>query len=184
MAGLDGAPRRDDAHCSPAAGSSGWRSAARSCTSRRFCFWTSRPPASTRSRARAFWDLIHELSEAGHTIFVSTHYMDEAEYCHRLALMYRGRVIALGTPAELKAGLTAHSLLNLDIVGPARDHARARRAGRACTMSRCSAADCTSRWTMRMRPARGCASALAAQGIEVRTPGADSSRRWKTCSWP
>jgi ABC-2 type transport system ATP-binding protein len=51
---------------------------------------------------RSFWDLIYELSETGHTIFVSTHYMEEAEYCHRLALMYRGRVIALGTPAELK----------------------------------------------------------------------------------
>ena len=66
----------------------------------------------------AFWDLIHDLSETGHTIFVSTHYMDEAEYCHRLALMYRGKVIALGTPAELKAGLTAHSLLNLDASDP------------------------------------------------------------------
>ena len=51
---------------------------------------------------RAFWDLIYELSAAGSTIFVSTHYMDEAEYCHRLALMYRGKVIALGTPQELK----------------------------------------------------------------------------------
>ena len=51
---------------------------------------------------RNFWDLIYQLSAAGHTIFVTTHYMDEAEYCHRLALMYRGKVIALGTPAELK----------------------------------------------------------------------------------
>lgn len=51
---------------------------------------------------RSFWDLIYELSRAGHTVFVSTHYMDEAEYCHRLALMYRGRMVALGTPAELK----------------------------------------------------------------------------------
>jgi ABC-2 type transport system ATP-binding protein len=66
----------------------------------------------------AFWGLIHDLSETGHTIFVSTHYMDEAEYCHRLALMYRGKVIALGTPAELKAGLTEHSLLNLDASDP------------------------------------------------------------------
>jgi ABC-2 type transport system ATP-binding protein len=62
--------------------------------------------------------LIHDLSETGHTIFVSTHYMDEAEYCHRLALMYRGKVIALGTPAELKAGMTAHSLLSLDSSDP------------------------------------------------------------------
>jgi ABC-2 type transport system ATP-binding protein len=66
----------------------------------------------------AFWGLIHDLSETGHTIFVSTHYMDEAEYCRRLALMYRGKVIALGTPAELKAGLTEHSLLNLDASDP------------------------------------------------------------------
>ena len=66
----------------------------------------------------AFWGLIHDLSQTGHTIFVSTHYMDEAEYCNRLALMYRGKVIALGTPPELKAGLTEHSLLNLDASDP------------------------------------------------------------------
>ena len=66
----------------------------------------------------AFWHLIHDLAETGHTIFVSTHYMDEAEYCHRLALMYRGKVITLGTPAELKRGLTAHTLLNLEASEP------------------------------------------------------------------
>jgi ABC-2 type transport system ATP-binding protein len=63
---------------------------------------------------RNFWDLIYRLSEAGHTIFVSTHYMDEAEYCHRLALMYRGRVIALGTPPALKQQLESHILMQLD----------------------------------------------------------------------
>jgi ABC-2 type transport system ATP-binding protein len=62
----------------------------------------------------AFWHLIHDLAETGHTVFVSTHYMDEAEYCHRLALMYRGKVIALGTPAELKDGLSTHVILNLE----------------------------------------------------------------------
>lgn len=51
---------------------------------------------------RSFWDLIYELSSAGHTVFVTTHYMEEAEYCHRMALMYGGRIIALGTPADLK----------------------------------------------------------------------------------
>jgi ABC-2 type transport system ATP-binding protein len=66
----------------------------------------------------AFWGLIHDLSETGHTIFVSTHYMDEAEFCHRLALMYRGKVIALGAPAELKHGLDAHNLLNLESSEP------------------------------------------------------------------
>ncbi len=62
----------------------------------------------------AFWNLIHDLAETGHTVFVSTHYMDEAEYCHRLALMYRGKVIALGTPEELKRDLDGHELLRLD----------------------------------------------------------------------
>jgi len=64
---------------------------------------------------RTFWDLIYQLSRAGHTIFVSTHYMDEAEYCHRLALMYRGKVTALGTPAELKQSLGSHHLLLLQV---------------------------------------------------------------------
>jgi ABC-2 type transport system ATP-binding protein len=62
---------------------------------------------------RSFWSLIYQLSDAGHTVFVSTHYMDEAEYCHRLALMYRGRIIALGTPPELKEQLRSTSLMNL-----------------------------------------------------------------------
>src|SRR5271154_565136 len=64
---------------------------------------------------RTFWDLIYQLSEAGHTIFVSTHYMDEAEYCHRLALMYGGKVTALGTPGELKKSLGSHHLLLLEV---------------------------------------------------------------------
>ena len=63
---------------------------------------------------RNFWELIYQLSAAGHTVFVTTHYMDEAEYCHRIALMYGGRVIALGSPAELKASLGEGHLLNLE----------------------------------------------------------------------
>jgi ABC-2 type transport system ATP-binding protein len=51
---------------------------------------------------RRFWDLIDDLSAGGTTIFVSTHYMEEAEYCHRLALMNRGRLIALDTPDALR----------------------------------------------------------------------------------
>jgi ABC-2 type transport system ATP-binding protein len=67
---------------------------------------------------RAFWDLIYELSSAGHTVFVTTHYMDEAEYCHRLALMHRGRVIALGPPGALKGELRSRRLLRLDSSDP------------------------------------------------------------------
>ena len=52
---------------------------------------------------RAFWDLIYSLAAAGTTVLVSTHYMEEAEYCHRLILMNRGNVIAGGTPGQLRA---------------------------------------------------------------------------------
>jgi ABC-2 type transport system ATP-binding protein len=51
---------------------------------------------------RQFWDLIHQMAEAGVTVFVTTHYMEEAEYCNRLALIFRGKIVALGTPSELK----------------------------------------------------------------------------------
>ena len=54
---------------------------------------------------RRFWELISTLTDAGITVFVSTHYMEEAEYCHRLALMNRGKLIALDTPARLRAGM-------------------------------------------------------------------------------
>ena len=53
---------------------------------------------------RQFWDLIHAMVEEGVTVFVSTHYMDEAEYCNRLVLLHRGRIVAMGTPSELKTG--------------------------------------------------------------------------------
>jgi ABC-2 type transport system ATP-binding protein len=54
---------------------------------------------------RAFWSLIYSLTAAGTTVLVSTHYMEEAEYCHRLALMNRGRLIALDTPEALRSGM-------------------------------------------------------------------------------
>ena len=52
---------------------------------------------------RSFWELIYALADRGTTMFVSTHYMEEAEYCHRLALMNRGRLIALDRPAALRS---------------------------------------------------------------------------------
>ena len=55
-------------------------------------------PASRRD----FWELIGSLAEAGTTVFVTTHYMDEAEHCDRLGLIYKGRLITIGTPEELK----------------------------------------------------------------------------------
>ncbi len=61
---------------------------------------------------RRFWDLIYDMAGGGTTVFVTTHYMEEAEYCHRLALMYRGRVIALGSPGALKAECGAGSTMD------------------------------------------------------------------------
>jgi ABC-2 type transport system ATP-binding protein len=52
---------------------------------------------------RNFWDLIYTLADKGVTVFVTTHYMEEAEYCNRIGLIDRGQLIALGSPAELKS---------------------------------------------------------------------------------
>jgi len=52
---------------------------------------------------RNFWDLIYTLADGGVTVFVTTHYMEEAEYCNRIGLIDHGRLIALGSPAELKS---------------------------------------------------------------------------------
>jgi ABC-2 type transport system ATP-binding protein len=68
---------------------------------------------------RAFWEVIQELARSGTTVFVSTHYMEEAEYCDRLALMNRGRLVALGTPRELR-GSMSEPVLRVDASDPAR----------------------------------------------------------------
>lgn len=59
---------------------------------------------------RQFWELIYRTARRGVTIFVTTHYMDEAEYCHRISIMVAGRIEAIGTPAELKARYSAGSI--------------------------------------------------------------------------
>ncbi len=60
---------------------------------------------------RLFWELIHQMAAEGVTVFVTTHYMEEAEYCNRLALIFRGKMIALGTPSELKRNSIKGDLL-------------------------------------------------------------------------
>ena len=59
---------------------------------------------------RQFWELIYDASERGITVFVTTHYMDEAEYCSRVSIMVDGQVRALGAPAELKRQFAAGSM--------------------------------------------------------------------------
>ncbi len=51
---------------------------------------------------RAFWDMLNSAASAGITVFVTTHYLDEAEYCDRISIMAKGKIGALGTPTELK----------------------------------------------------------------------------------
>ncbi|MBL8045457.1 MAG: ABC transporter ATP-binding protein [Anaerolineales bacterium] len=62
---------------------------------------------------REFWDVIYTLAEQGTTIFVSTHYMDEAEYCGRLAIMNQGRLLALDTPSNLKQNIVQGEAWNI-----------------------------------------------------------------------
>lgn len=67
---------------------------------------------------RQFWDLIYTLSERGVTVFVTTHYMEESEYCDRLGVIYRGELIALGTPRELKTKNMPEAVLEIDCPRP------------------------------------------------------------------
>ncbi len=59
---------------------------------------------------REFWNMIYQAAASGITVFVTTHYMDEAEYCNRVSIMVDGRIDALGTPGELKRTFNAHSM--------------------------------------------------------------------------
>ena len=59
---------------------------------------------------RQFWELIYEAAAGGTTVFVTTHYMDEAEYCDRISIMVAGRIEALGSPAELRRRFGVESI--------------------------------------------------------------------------
>jgi len=67
---------------------------------------------------RQFWDLIYALSERGVTVFVTTHYMEESEYCDRLGIIYRGELIALGTPRTLKTEHMPEAVLEIECARP------------------------------------------------------------------
>jgi ABC-2 type transport system ATP-binding protein len=67
---------------------------------------------------RQFWDLIYELSGKGVTIFVTTHYMDEAEYCDRIGFIYRGQLIAIGNPEQLKIDIMQEKVLEVSCDNP------------------------------------------------------------------
>ena len=75
---------------------------------------------------RQFWELIYETAREGTTVLVTTHYMDEAEYCDRISIMVAGRIEALGTPSELKAQFGVRSMdeLFVHLARPAAGSAR------------------------------------------------------------
>jgi ABC-2 type transport system ATP-binding protein len=62
---------------------------------------------------RRFWELINELSEKGVTVFVTTHYLDEAEYCNDIRLIHAGRIVAAGSPQELKQQIVRNPILEV-----------------------------------------------------------------------
>jgi len=63
---------------------------------------------------RHFWELLYELAESGVTLFVTTHYMDEAAHCSRLAFIYEGDIAAIGTPSEIR-GLMTETVIEVDV---------------------------------------------------------------------
>jgi ABC-2 type transport system ATP-binding protein len=67
---------------------------------------------------RAFWDLLYKLIGRGITVFITTHYMDEAEHCQRLAFIQRGQLIALGSPTQIKADLMPGRVLEISPSDP------------------------------------------------------------------
>jgi ABC-2 type transport system ATP-binding protein len=68
---------------------------------------------------RAFWDLLYQLVADGVTVFVTTHYMDEAEHCHRLAFIQDGRIIAYGAPEQIKQDTIQGSVFEVGVADPA-----------------------------------------------------------------
>ena len=65
---------------------------------------------------RQFWDLIYEAADAGVTVFVTTHYMDEAEYCDRISMMVDGRIEAIGSTDNLKAKYKVNSMNDVFLI--------------------------------------------------------------------
>ena len=65
-----------------------------------------------------FWDIIKAMAKEGVTVFVTTHYMDEAENCNRLAMIYKGNLIAMGTPEEMKTKFMKQNILDVSVSDP------------------------------------------------------------------
>ena len=113
MAGLEG---REDALVRTLAG--GWKQRlALGCAilHRPPVLFLDEPTSGVEPEARRkFWDLIHRLASEGVTILASTHYMEEAEYCNRIALINAGKLVAIGSPGEMRRRELGGALYELD----------------------------------------------------------------------
>jgi len=72
---------------------------------------------------RNFWNVIHSFAQSGITVFVTTHYMEEAEYCDHLVLIYKGKIVIQGSPLELKTSKLSQSIYKIDCDAPAEMYA-------------------------------------------------------------
>ena len=67
---------------------------------------------------RQFWDLLYDLANRGVTLFVTTHYMEEASHCNQLAFIYGGRLVAEGTPQQIREQATGQRILEVTVANP------------------------------------------------------------------
>jgi ABC-2 type transport system ATP-binding protein len=113
LVGLDG---QDDTRVANLAGGSRQRLALACALSHQpeFLFLDEPTAGVDPLSRRALWDLIYDLAARGTSILVTTHYMDEAENCHRLAFIYQGRLVAEGTPHEMKEQAMAAQVVEID----------------------------------------------------------------------
>ena len=121
---------------------------------------------------RRFWDLIGDLSSKGVTVLVTTHYLDEAEHCHRLAIIHAGKLAALGTANELKQVFSSRPIVEIQAAQPVQAMDV---LDRLDTVEKTSLFGTAVHAVMRDTPdlRRPCwPPALAAAGVEVRGIGA------------
>ena len=129
---------------------------------------------------RDFWRILYDLREEGVTIVISTAYLDEAERCHRLALLHEGRLLQCDTPQALKARMPGAILL---VASKIRRAARAahRAPARRDSAPSSPATTCASRWTTRSAACREIGQALTAAACRSNRL-ARFRQRSKTCS--
>ncbi len=117
---------------------------------------------------RRFWEHLFELVEEGATILVSTHFMDEAERCHRLAILDQGRLVAHGEPDQLMAGIAAR-VVEIECAEPARARRLVLESGRVLHVAQLGRRLHALVAPEEAEPERALAALLEAAGVDART---------------